>query len=209
MPPYTIIFDFDGTLADSLPAWLSCINYHANMYGFRKILPQDYIKYRNEMRVESGAELGVPLIQLPSIAIKLKKAFAQEIPKLLLHPGLKKVLERLYPQNELGILTSHSTESIRTFLINNGVEDFFKFANKENLIFGKNQALKKIIYGRDLNPYNCCYVGDEICDINAARDVGIKNISVTWGMHSHQALEKFKPDEVVDFPFELIRALEN
>ncbi len=198
-----IIFDFDGTLADSLPAWITLINRYAHEYGFREILPQDYAKYRNESSLHIAEDLGVPLLKLPVIALKLKKAFAAEIPKLSLHAGMGEVIKQLSTHCQLGIVSSNSKENIEIFLQKNGVSKYFAFVDSENTIFGKGKALKKVLKHHGIDPGTCWYVGDETRDVDAAREAGVYSAAVTWGIHSRQVLEKMLPTAVIDKPEEL------
>jgi phosphoglycolate phosphatase-like HAD superfamily hydrolase len=50
--------------------------------------------------------------------------------------------------------------------------------------------------------------GDETKDIEAARKIGIKVISVSWGYNSSQALAAEHPDFLIYRPEELLQVLE-
>ena len=52
------------------------------------------------------------------------------------------------------------------------------------------------------------YVGDEVRDIKAAKRAGMKIIAASWGYNEREALEKYKPDLIVDRPVELIEVVE-
>ena len=62
------------------------------------------------------------------------------------------------------------------------------------------RAIKK--YGMEKE--NVIYVGDEIRDIKAAMEAGIKVASVTWGYNFENVLSKYKPDFIINRPEDLL-----
>nr|WP_232826105.1 HAD hydrolase-like protein [Cyanothece sp. BG0011] len=53
------------------------------------------------------------------------------------------------------------------------------------------------------------YIGDETRDINSAKKSHVKSVGVTWGFNSSEALEKEKPDFLINHPHELITILDH
>jgi phosphoglycolate phosphatase len=52
-------------------------------------------------------------------------------------------------------------------------------------------------------PHESYYVGDEVRDIVAAKEVGVSSVAVTWGYSRRSALEAERPDVLVDRPEQL------
>ncbi|MGB7414444.1 MAG: HAD hydrolase-like protein, partial [Thermosynechococcaceae cyanobacterium] len=50
-------------------------------------------------------------------------------------------------------------------------------------------------------------IGDETRDVEAAQQVQLRTIAVSWGFNSRAVLEKQQPDIVIDHPSELVAAI--
>ena len=177
-------------------------------YGI-SIEDETILKLRDRPIKEIFHELNIPLIKLPFIARKSRKEFNKEVAHLKPIKGMKNLLLTLKKQGQtLGILSSNSEESIKKFLEDNDLQ-IFDFVSTNNRLFGKAKSLKKIFKGNELNKENAVYIGDEIRDIEAARKMGIKMISVTWGVNSHERLSMYNPDFLVNTPEELLALYQN
>ena len=71
-------FDFDGTLADTMPWFNSILNTVADKYGFRKIDASE----RDELRSREASEilkfLNIPLWKLPAIMSHVRREASTE-----------------------------------------------------------------------------------------------------------------------------------
>ena len=54
-----VIFDFDGTIADTMDLGLEIVNDLANNYGFRKVSKEELIEYRNLSTREALKSAGI------------------------------------------------------------------------------------------------------------------------------------------------------
>lgn len=197
------IFDFDGTIANTIPAFISILKKMGDAQGI-PIEDETILKLRDRPIKEIFRELGIPLIKLPFIARKSRKEFNKEVAHLKPITGMKDLLLTLKKQGQiLGIVTSNSKESVETFLEENDLQ-IFDFISTNNRVFGKAKSLKKIFKQNDYNKEEAVYIGDEIRDIEAARKVGIKIISVTWGANSREGLSQYNPDFLVDTPKDIL-----
>src|SRR6202007_1380844 len=90
-----VIFDFDGTLADSA-RWLAReLNPVARQFGFRQVSEAEIEALRGLRTHEILKALGVPGWKLPFIARHLRRRFAAEADTVQLFPGAKALLRRL------------------------------------------------------------------------------------------------------------------
>ena len=103
----------------------------------------------------------------------------------------------------LGIATSNSTKNVKIFLKNNNL-DMFNFIYSSIDYFHKNRILERAIKKYGMEKENVIYIGDEIRDIKAAKEAGIKVASVTWGYNFESVLASYKPDFIVNQPKELL-----
>lgn len=79
----------------------------------------------------------------------------------------------------------------------------FDFVDGGARILGKGRRLRSILQRYRLKPSEVFYVGDEMRDIRAARQVGMQSIAVTWGFNTPTALQSFQPDFLIDHPSQL------
>lgn len=205
----TIVYDFDGTIADTLAAAVIMFNRVAEEKGFKVVTKDNFELLRSKSFPDILRELGVSIYQAPMLFFRARRDYKQAVPNLKIQPGMENLFYKFkslgYKQ---GILTSNSDENVQDFLRNNKI-DLFDFIHGGHSAFGKGKALKKIIKDNGLAGQEVIYIGDEIRDIQAARQAGIKNISVSWGFNNREALEKNNPDALVDKPEELFIAVKN
>lgn len=74
-------------------------------------------------------------------------------------------------------------------------------------MFGKPRALRRLIQRAQLNADAVYYIGDEVRDVTAASEAGVRSIAVSWGYAARDALVAHEPDHVVDRPGQLVSLL--
>lgn len=199
-----ILFDFDGTLANSLEHIYEIYNRIAPEYGCvqideegRKIVaggkPQDLMK-----------EYGISPQKLAVLVLRVRREMRKDITRLQPIPGIEEALSRLskkgYP---MGIVTSNDRENVLLFLKNNRLERFFDFVYTGKSLFGKDKVFARLFRQRGLSPAGVVYIGDETRDVEACKKIGIPMIAVTWGMNNKTILASMKPEGIADSPDEL------
>ena len=204
----TVIFDFDGTIADTLTTIVKLFNTQAKEFGLQPITKRDLEKFRNQSPFEIIKHFGISLIKAPFIAAKIRAELKKKIASVKLFPRIKEILNKLKNKGfQLGILSSNSKENIEEFLKKNDLS-VFDFIHCEEKLFGKGQALKNLLKIHRLKNNEVLYVGDEVRDIEACREIGVKIISVTWGFNKKEILKKNKPDFLVDKPEQILRTID-
>ena len=200
----TIIFDFDGTIADTLDSVVRIVNDHAEHFGYKKVTKEDIPYLQGKKPREILSYLGISIFKLPLWIKKIHSEINKEISNMESTVNISPLLSELN-NNEYfhrGILTSNTQENVKKFLDKNGL-DFFDFIRTGKSVFGKSHMINKIIKQRHVNKNDALYVCDEVRDIEAARKSGIRSIAVTWGYNTKGALMKENPDFLVDSPDEL------
>ncbi len=183
-----ILFDFDGTIADTISAGLEIINSHAQRYGY-KPLDREKSTHMSALQLVKIAE--IKFWKLPYLVYKLKQLLSEKSDEIQILSEAMELIKKVHEAGyELGILTSNSQKNVSAFLKKYKLEDFFSYIKTDVSLFGKKKALaktKKILNKRIL------YVGDEIRDIEACRKNNIPVISISWGLNSYESLEKHNP----------------
>lgn len=202
-----VIFDFDGTLADSQEAVISVYNQLAKKNNFRKMEHKD-IEYLRTLTVkERTGYLNVPLYKIPFWANDFYKLYKKAFAKVVLFDGMKEVLVNLQKKGyRLAIISSNSEENIKAFLEKNDIDNIQDIIGSNN-IFGKDKSLVKFLKRHDLKKHEVIYVGDEERDISACKKTGVKIICVDWGLDSIELVKKNNPDYIVLKPDDILHAV--
>ncbi|MEH2334880.1 HAD-IA family hydrolase [Nostoc sp.] len=208
MTPKVIIFDFDGTIADTVDALVSIANRLAVDFGYRHISPEQLALLKNLTSREIIKYSGVSLFKIPFLVKKVKGELKNKIPELKPIPGIKEALMELQNQGyKLGIITSNSKENVTQFLTINDLNHLFDFIYSGITIFGKTTIINNVLRQNQLKPQEVIYVGDETRDIEASRKANIQVIAVTWGFNSPEVLAKQNPDYLIQRPSELLEVM--
>lgn len=186
-----VVFDFDGTLADTFGQSIDLIK------EIRPDLSEKQIEiYRELGAKEAKKELKISLREIFKIMKLVKERQRNIIEKAEVFEGMKGIIKELRKNKiEVGILSSNSKENIEKWLTKKMIK--VDWMRSESTIFGKEKAIVKV------KSENMLYVGDEVRDIEACHKIGVQIAAVTWGYNSKMALEKTRPDYLVESSKEL------
>jgi N-acetyl-D-muramate 6-phosphate phosphatase len=189
MPSRAVLFDFDGTLADTAPDLATAVN---------------------RMRVEQGGEpLSLERLRpfasagargLLQVAFGTKpddaeyKAMRQEFLDLYaetccgqtkLFPGIAELLRELGARGiRWGVVTNKATRFTERILAHLQLKPDCVACGDTTPHFKPHPAsLLHAADQLDLPPAACCYLGDDLRDMKAARAAGMRPIAVDWGYH--------------------------
>jgi phosphoglycolate phosphatase-like HAD superfamily hydrolase len=204
--PGTVIFDFDGTLADSMLVSMNTSNLLAPVFGFRTVTEAEVPRLRKMSIPELFRHLELPIPRLPVILARARREMSRQIAGIRLFDGMAAVIERLKASGvQIGVVTSNSVQNVQDCLRSNGVLDLFDFVHSATNLFGKHRALRSLMRRRALPPGAVVYVGDEARDIEASRRCRIPVIAVSWGFQDRAKLAQLQPDFIADVPADLER----
>jgi phosphoglycolate phosphatase len=202
----TLIFDFDGTIADSFSVLIEVFGQlvkNADRIGVNEI---------EELRGMSASQivkrLKIKRWQIPRLVIRGRRALGLQIDTIQLIKDLGPVIRSLHHQGyRMFILSTNSSLNIQRFLKNNGLDDCFANVYGNAGVLSKTSALKKLMAKERLAAGDCLYIGDEIRDITAASKAGLKYVAVSWGYNTKQSLQAQNPMKLVDTPKQLAEAV--
>ncbi len=200
-----LIFDFDGTIADTFQQTMLITNILSDEFNFKKVYPHEVELLKGKTVQEVIRHLNVPILKIPNIVAKARSELHKQINSIEPVDGLNEILSLLKQAGvQMGILTTNSQKNVEYFLKTNNLE-IFDFIHSTSRVWGKNHGLRKLMSEQKLAPEEILYIGDETRDIEAAKKEGIKVVAVTWGYNSHALLERFDPDFIVHTPAELLQ----
>jgi phosphoglycolate phosphatase len=190
------IFDFDGTLADTLPWFFGAVNRMAEKHGFNKIEAGDVETLRSYSARQIVEHLSVPAWKLPRIAIDMRRLMAEDIRQIRLFEGIGAMLQDLSERGvALAVVTSNAYDNVRHVL---GTEQaaLINYYECGTSLFGKRGKLRSVLKKSGVRPGEAIFIGDEIRDIEAARAERIPFGAIAWGYTHVEALEAHAPAEV-------------
>jgi len=200
---FTVIFDFDGTLANSLDLVARLYNENAHKYGALPIDMNDLPEYRKLGYKKAMKKAKIRWTVLPRLVLFVSREMKKNMGEVKPYDGVVDVLNEIREQGiSIGVLTSNDGALVHDYLENNNFP-VFDFIVSEKTMFGKEKALKRIMKRHGLQRERVVYVGDEPRDITACNKAGIKVIGVTWGVGGREGLASTPPDWLVDTPQEL------
>lgn len=201
----TIIFDFDGTIADTLEEGRRIFNEIAPGQGIRTISRDEIEGMRGYSISEFIRHMGISTTKVPVFIAKGTKMMRKSIGGLPLIEGVGEVLHTLRPEVErFGILTSNAVENVEVFLDSHGIRGLFDFVWSTSKLTGKSRYLTAARKEFGLKAEEILYVGDEVRDLKAAKKAGVGSAGVTWGFNSRAALSLENPDHLIGRPSELL-----
>ena len=199
-----LLFDFDGTIADSIEELFNLINGMAPRFGFQPISWERFETLRDLPLNQATRELHVPFYKLGAAIPVVLKELHKFIPRLKTYPGIKEMLDKLRGMGvNLALISSNSKENLEAFLKHNSLNHFSWVEGTGGILF-KHVQIARLIKKHALTRAKVIYVGDEVRDINAARKCGIQVICVNWGLHSAKHLRANAPDYQVDTPEQVV-----
>jgi phosphoglycolate phosphatase len=196
VPYRLVIFDMDGTLADSFPWFARNLNSVADKFGFCRIAADEIEGLRRLDARAILAKLAVPAWKVPLIARHMRALKAQEIGEIALFPGVDRMLREL-KQAGLGIavVTSDTAANTRRTLGAENVARIDHYACGASL-FGKRAKFRQVLRRSGVAPGDAIAIGDELRDAEAARQAGIAFGAVAWGYTNVAALRAANPEHV-------------
>lgn len=204
----SILFDFDGTIADTLEQARLVLNQLRDDYKFRFIEAEELPRLRELTVSELLKEIGISKFHVPMILAKGRKILKSRIDQIPLIPGMKEAIIKLRAEADtLAILTSNSSENVELFLAANGLSGIFDYIHTSSKLSGKSKHLTKLMKACGSDNTDSIYIGDEVRDIEACQKIGLPIISVTWGFNASSVLAKQSPDYQVDTVDELLDIL--
>jgi phosphoglycolate phosphatase len=199
-----IIFDFDGTLADSWEVMMLAFRRMAGKYDFPLPGWEQLVELKNLPIKDRFKKMGLPLARMPEVIRNIKKTFVEQQDTLRPFPGMRETFLLLAERGfDLYILSTNTREVIGNFLKAHAMAVPAGINPSQGLL-GKHRTILKLLQKQGLSREEVLYVGDELRDIEACRAAGIKIMVVTWGYDGQALLEKGQPDYIAHTPQEIL-----
>jgi phosphoglycolate phosphatase len=203
----TIIFDFDGTIGDSLKVIIEIGNQLTHKNVSTDLSEIENIRGLGLLGV--AKELGIKKYQWPLLLYRGRKLMTAHLNEVKPFSGIDQLLHRIDSSGyDILIMSSNGKQNIQTFLTHNGLSGYFDEVYGGVGLFSKARSLRKIIKSRKINLNEVIYIGDEPRDIEAANAVKIPCIAVGWGFNTTDILAQYNPMIIVRTREQLSKTLD-
>jgi phosphoglycolate phosphatase len=201
------LFDFDATLADSLPWFHQATHRLAGQFGFTPVPLEKVDDYRQREATHILAEVNLPLWKVPRVVTAMRRLMAEEIERIHLFPGIAECCEAAIRHGwKLGVVSSNAEDNVRHVLGPELAARFSVFECGASLL-GKASKLRRAVRRAGVSPKQAIYIGDEVRDLDAATEAGLAFGAVTWGWNDRTSFASRQPTVIFESIAELTEYL--
>ena len=202
---HTVIFDFDGTVADTGEGIFECIRYAVRMEGLPQPSEEELRKFIGPPLLDSfvRAYPDISLEQATQLVIHYRAKYSVDgIYKFRLYDGMLDLLEKL---KKAGIRTAIGSSKPETFI--KSILDSADLGQYFDVAAGSTPGVKEctkfMIISDALSRLGVSdldgvlMIGDRKYDIDGAHEVGIPCAAVLFGYGSQAEFEEHQADYIV------------
>ena len=208
-----LIFDLDGTLADTIPAITEAVNLTLNELGFP---PRTEIEIKNA--IGSGPRHliseSIPQDAIsddPCIVDKALAIYDNMYSKTYLHTdrlydGMEKAIVDLSKNYKISVLSNKQDQYVKA-LVNQLLPEGICLIARGTIdgVPAKPEPIAALELAKELgvSPQECILIGDSDIDIRTAEKAGFDILCVSWGYRSKAHLYNQGAMDIVDSPYDL------
>lgn len=209
LPIDLLIFDLDGTLADTRKDLTNAVNYARKQFGLSKLNIDTVMQY-----VGQGArrllERALPPEHQNHIDEALKNFCEYYTQHALdfttLYPSVRETLEH-FKNKKMAVISNKPEDLSRIVLQGLGIDTYF------DLILGGDsltvmkpdpEPIFHVLRELEVKPERAVMIGDGTTDMEAGKQAGVHTCAVTYGYRPRETLLASEPEFVIDDMKELI-----
>ena len=215
MPSKAVLFDFDGTLADTAPDLAAAVNRMLAEQGhepmpIERLRPFASAGARGLVHAAFGIKPDDA--EYPALREMFLEFYAERVcDKTRLFPGIPELLRELKAREILwGIVTNKATRFTERIILELKLKpDCVACGDTTPHLKPHPASLLHAAMQLDLPPTSCWYLGDDLRDMQAAHAAGMSAIAVEWGYHHPEqgGPGTWEAAAVIAHPMELLRHL--
>jgi phosphoglycolate phosphatase len=192
----TLVFDLDGTLADTAPDLLASLNHCLELEGIEPVDPvtlKSYVGNGARVMIErafTARQKPLAVEKLDALQAEFLKHYIAEMPgKTALYPGVRRVMDAFANEGYVLAICTNKLESMSVRLLEGlGVaQAFAAICGGDTFAYRKPDPRHLI---------DTIMIGDSRTDIDTAKAAGIPVIAVDFG-YSDRHVREFEPSRIV------------
>lgn len=204
-----LIFDFDGTIADTTEGILRTTEETLKRMGL-PVCPDEQVKRCIGLPLKGHlAAALIPEGRLDEAVDLYHELFYEVAPKhISIFDGVKEALEECNRKGlQMGIATSRGENSLKLLLKEHGIDRYFTVLGTVNCVERPKPNPDLVLWvldrfnevnGTAASPEETLVIGDTTFDLQMGSSAGCRTCAVTYGNHTRQMLETASPDFIVD-----------
>lgn len=206
-----VIFDWDGTVMDSIGRIVSSLDSAARLTGTLPLLEDEALKQMIGLSLEKGFTFLYPeadLAHYPVWVEHYRQEFVSDnkVPSHL-YPNSRAVLEHL---KHNGLMLAVATGKTRV-----GLDRAMRETQTQALFAATRCAdetrskpdptmINELLDELGVAPEDAVMIGDTNHDMALANNAGVDAIGITWGVHGADVLSQFRPKHIIKDLRELV-----
>ena len=195
-PVELIVFDWDGTLFDSVSQIVKSLKFAAEQ--FNQALTDDDAKSIIGLGLPEVAQVLFP--EVPELHQAILQSYSEHYVEHSIHDvwfdGVAEMLQDLAAQGiQLAVATGKSRKGLDRVLAQTQSHDIFVATRAASETKSKPDPLmlSEILSVVGVHPEQAIMVGDTSYDLEMAQNICMPSVGVTYGVHESHVLEKFNP----------------
>jgi len=197
-----ILFDLDGTIVDSKPAYIEAARAAFEAAG------QNPPETRDALEIPRRLEQGLLISDIVHgdvrrfLDVYLKTYYGVTKTKTKLLPNVQATMQHLSGKAKLALITMRFVPKTAV------LEELTQFGLAQSFTYvvtaldthkpkPSPEALIKTVKALDVNMCDCVIVGDSVTDVRAGKAAGAMTVAVLSGLFSREELSKEKPDLIL------------
>ncbi len=211
----TLVFDLDGTLADTAPDLLASLNHCLELEGIEPVDPvtlKSYVGHGARVMIErafTARQKPLAADRLDALQAQFLRHYIAEMPgKTALYPGVRRVMDDFAGLGYGLAICTNKLEGMSVRLLEGlGVAHYFAaICGGDTFTYRKPDPrhLWETIVRAGGTPGRSVMIGDSRTDIDTAKAAGIPVIAVDFG-YSDRHVREFEPSRVISHFDEVTR----
>jgi len=193
-----IVFDWDGTLADSANAIVFSIQSAARDVGVTEPSNEE-ARYVIGLGLSEALEYLFPYLTSQEtflLSERYRHHYLAQDKKISLYDGVSEIIRALYSENFLlAVATGKSRTGLNRALISSGLGSFFHASRCADETFSKPHPamLLELMSQFGVEANRTLMIGDTTHDLQMAINASVSGVGVTYGAHPKKNLETLAP----------------
>lgn len=210
-----VIFDFDGTIADTKEGIAETLNQSLINFGYLPVAPERIygligLSLGTIFERILGREISKEHVE--SLVEYYREIYDSVAPtKTKLFDGIQEVLDYFEKtQTLIAIATSKGLRGVTRMLDTLRIRDQFACIITDHSVAKKKphpDVLRCILNELDIASKDAMIVGDTVYDVKMGKNAGVDTCAVTYGVHGHEELSRELPTYLIDSPRELLEVI--
>ena len=194
---YGVIFDLDGTLADTMDDIKTGVNSMLTTLGYETRAKFELLQFINNGARELVRRSLPVAVQTEEFIIQSAlDIYGREYAKCYCDktrpfPGIAEALRKLKDEGfKLGVLSNKQDEFVKTIIYKLFGDDIFDFVMGQSALPPKPDPSSAQMVAKEIGVKStkCIFVGDSDVDMQTAINAGMRPVGVSWGYRSEALL---------------------